>query len=142
MTTSKNNAFSYVLAAISLTLIICYNLPEYWSFTDSEDEISYRNFPNSLMFICYIINLINIFVQAHGCNKVFSIISAIVGFLGVINGHIFFSAYRQEWVENDYGHYSITFYLIFFLLLVQLILPAILLIIENAKKESGTKIAV
>ena len=144
MTTSKNNAFSYVLAAISLTLIICYNLPGYWSFTDSEENInfSYYNFHYSLVFFCYIINLINIFVQAHGCNKVFSIISAIVGFLGIVNGHMFFSIYRLEWVENDYGHYSITFYLIFFLLLVQLILPAILLIIENAKKESGTKIAV
>ena len=142
MTTSKNNAFSYVLAAISQTLIICYNLPKYWSFTYSEESFSYSELPHSLVFICYIINIINIFVQAHGCNKAFSIISAIVGFLGMINGHIFFSAYRQEWIENDYGHYSITFYLIFSLLLAQLILPLILLIIDKVKKESGTEIAV
>ena len=142
MTTSKNNAFSYVLAAISLTLIICYDLPEYWSFTDSEESFSYSEISCSLISICYIINLINIFVQAHGCNKAFSIISAIVGFLGVIDGHIFFSVYRQEWIENDYSHYSITFYLIFSLLLAQLILPLILLIIDKAKKESGTDVTV
>ena len=134
MTTSRSNVFSYILAGISFALIICHDIPLYWR--NSDHLLSSASFIEYL----FIINSINVFVQAHGCNKTFSLISAIVGFLSMINGHLNFSNEREmphyKFLYGEgHGHYSITFYLIVLLLLAQLILPLILLIKEKSNKQ-------
>lgn len=75
------------------------------------------------------INIINIFIQAHGSCKIASIISATFVLLGIMM-HLFYIE------DNSIGdQLPIAIYPLLLLLMVQLILPAILLIVENSKKR-------
>lgn len=128
MTTSKTNALSYIQAAISLLLILysfLYNviIPHYIS-------INYYDYYHIVDFYSILmINIINIFIQAHGSCKIASIISATFVLLGIMM-HLFYIE------DNSIGdQLPIAIYPLLLLLMVQLILPAILLIVENSKKR-------
>ena len=136
MTTSKTNALSYIQAAISLLLILYsffYRTIIYNHFSIQHIAYYYNlvDFYSILM-----INIINIFIQAHGSCKTFSVISAILVLLGIMRGLYSFELYN---LMED--RLPIVIYPLLLLLMVQLILPVILLIVENSKKRDRIDIA-
>ena len=160
MNTSRKHIKPYILAGIRIALIVCFFIPfylapnkEFFEYNDVYNAInntkdypfayciSFFNTPWTLASLLIYINCANIFIQAHGCNKTFSIISAVAGFIEIIQCHTYNS--RMNFGCNfDERHYSIAFYLIILLLLAQLILPLILLVIKKTNKESRTDITV
>ena len=126
MTTSKTNALSYILAAISLLLILFYSF-------SAGGNARYFN-----IYSIFMINVINIFIQAHGNSKIFSIISSILVLIEIMPYFLLIVFDNPSYWKG----LPITFYLIFFLLMIQLILPAVLLIIEKVKKQNRTEVAV
>lgn len=161
MNTSRKDIKPYILAGISMALIACFFIPFYWvpdkeiydvynEFYQTEDYpiayycISFAEMIWSPFITLLYINCANIFIQAHGSNKTFSIISAVAGLIGIIechtynarlnHGHYHINAGGTAVPGYEEGNYSITFYLIISLLLAQLILPLIFGIIEKARK--------
>ena len=146
MNTSRKDSKSYILAGISMALIACFFIPFYWvqdkdvydAYYEASNHpiayycVSFAEMRWSPVIILLYINCANIFIQAHGSNKTFSIISAVAGLIGIIECHTFHS--RLNFSSYEEGNYSITFYLIIILLLAQLILPLIFGIIEKARK--------
>lgn len=130
MTTSKTNALSYIQAAISLLLIL-YSF-FYRTIICNHFSVQYIAYYYSLVDFGTILmmNIINIFIQAHGSCKIASVISAILVLLGIIRGLYSFESYN---LMGD--QLPIVIYPLLLLLMVQLILPAILLIVENSKKR-------
>lgn len=154
MNTSRKDIKPYILAGISIALIVCFFIPfylapnkEFFEYNDVYNAInntkdypfayhciSFFNTPWTIAVLLIYINCANIFIQAHGGNKTFSIISAVAGFIEIIQCHTYNS--RMNFGCNfDERHYSIAFYLIILLLLAQLILPLILLINEKSNKQ-------
>ena len=132
MTTSKTNALSYIQAAISLLLILYsffYTIGMQYFY--SMEYIAHHAYLVSYYTIL-MINIINIFIQAHGSCKIASIISAIFVLLEMMPQLL-------NIVFDDHStcdRLPIIIYPMLLLLMVQLILPTILLIVENSKKET------
>lgn len=137
MTTSKTNALSYIQAAISLLLIL-YSF--FYSIFMSNYSLQYAAYylPLVDIYIILMVNIINIFIQAHGSCKIASIISAIFVLLKMMPELL----YRVFDDRSTYDQLPIIIYPMLLLLMVQLILPTILLIVENAKRENRTDITV
>lgn len=157
MNTSRKDSKSYILAGISMALIACFFIPFYWVQDKEVYDAYYEASNHPIAYYCFsfaemiwspviillYINCANIFIQAHGSNKTFSIISAVAGLIGIINCHTYNARLNHGYHINaggtavpgyEEGNYSITFYLIITLLLAQLILPLIFGIIEKARK--------
>ena len=131
MTTSKTNALSYIQAAISLLLILYYFF--YITIIYNHFSIQHIAYYYNLVdfYSILMMNIINIFIQAHGSCKIASVISAILVLLGIMRGLYSYESY------NLMGErLPIAIYPLLLLLIVQLILPAIFLIVENSKKET------
>ena len=67
---------------------------------------------------------INLFIQAHGSNRLFSGFLSIIGGVSLIVAHLIL----DEKLNGDFGDffdYSVAFYLIIVLLIAQLVLPTL-----------------
>ena len=123
MTTSKTNALSYIQAAISLLLILYsffYTIVTHYYY-------SVYYLPMVDVYTILMINIINIFIQAHGSCKIASIISAIFVLLKMMPELL----YRVFDDRSTHDQLPIIIYPMLLLLMVQLILPTILLIVVD-----------
>lgn len=133
---NKNTAAAYIQAGISLLFILFTFLP-FISFEGSDKGISLSLFFSSVItetnvdieieisayfFIIYfMLQAINLFIQAHGSNRLFSGFLSIIGGVSLIVAHLIL----DEKLNGDFFDYSVAFYLIIVLLIAQLVLPTL-----------------
>lgn len=135
---NKNTAAAYIQAGISLLFILFTFLP-FISFEGEDKEFSLSLFFSSLIagtnedidielkvcayfFIVYfMLQAINLFIQAHGSNRLFSGFLSIIGGVSLIVAHLIL----DEKLNGDFFDYSVAFYLIIVLLIAQLVLPTL-----------------
>lgn len=143
MNTSRKNNAAYTQAIISILLLLCTFLP-YKSVNNGEYSISLAvcfatlegiDFKSKIIGFLYTIyfmfHVVNIIVQMHGSNRIFSAILSFIGFIGLAILHLFLP---------DYFDYSIAFYLIIFLMIAQVAIPALILMPENMPATTNPEV--
>lgn len=135
-TSNKNTAAAYIQAGISLLFILFTFLP-FISFEGEDKDLSLSFLFSTIItgsgvdieleicayfFIVYfMLQAINLFIQAHGSNRLFSGFLSIIGGVSLIVAHLVL----DDKINEDFFEYSVAFYLIIVLLIAQLVLPTL-----------------
>lgn len=133
---NKNTAAAYIQAGISLLFILFTFLPFisfegvdkwtslslFFSSVITETDVDIELEISAYFFIIYfMLQAINLFIQAHGSNRLFSGFLSIIGGVSLIVAHLIL----DEKLNGDFFDYSVAFYLIIVLLIAQLVLPTL-----------------
>lgn len=164
METPKKIA-AYIQAGISILFILCTFLPfitiedlnnqsyslSYWGslLPFSEYETKYQ-LCGYIFIIYFMLHVLNVFVQAHRCQRGFSCLLSIIGFTLLIVIHIvvskihlsdlsseeFMYIYEDAKIETSY---DMSFYLIIVLLVALMLLPSLVIAAGNnaSTRENG-----
>lgn len=164
METPKKIA-AYIQAGISILFILCTFLPfitiedlnnqsyslSYWGslLPFSEYETKYQ-LCGYIFIIYFMLHVLNVFVQAHRCQRAFSCLLSIIGLTLLIVIHIvvskihlsdlsseeFMYIYEDAKIETSY---DMSFYLIIVLLVALMLLPSLVIAAGNnaSTRENG-----
>ena len=132
MQTTKTNIAAWIQAGTSALFIVCAFLPCVQVYYEIEGRgITFYQMYEGI-FLCTLLHIANIFIQAHGSCRFFStILSATCLILLAISCiGIEETLFTNNHMVNEY-EYGIPFYIMILILLVQLIVPTLVLKYES-----------